>query len=399
MTADKTDSKKDLVIDFDPKSSQNADLDFINLLSGQEKTHQEPLEVAASGSLDLSFVIPPKAAAVEKSPWQKALAEFPQSDKSDDEDPHQYPRDLVQKEIINNPPLSENEEKDLKAWRQFPGLDEGSTGARNLKLKELFVPAQMTLDEATTLRSWEEFPNPDKGLDFARSLRVLEGQEILDAEGQSKLEAWRSFSNPDPRYDRARELVQKQADNSRDKPLSQNERAELASWIEFPELHNRSSSLRELAAKQYLYGEDPEKGLKPPEVAKLIAWSEFPDRDPHFDRIRNLAQIHILSNYGEGPPLSSTNKAELSAWATFSNPDQKFDKARELLVRDELKLPLSDKDHDQINQALFEEAKSHELSASKSKLAPNYRSQYHPAKNTPTEPNPKHTLPPQRGAC
>ncbi|MBY0357894.1 MAG: hypothetical protein K2W82_07820 [Candidatus Obscuribacterales bacterium] len=334
MSTDKTESKKDLVIDFDPKSGSDADFDFINLLSSdKQKSERGPLQVAAVDAPVLDLI---SANEAQESAWQKALKEFPgQAGVNDDQDPHAYPRELAQRETLGTQPLSNQERNELETWRQFPGLDDGSDTARNLRFKELFdQTGNLTLPEAAFLRSWEEFPNPDPRLDNARTLRAKQGreEEELTAQEKNELEAWRSFSNPDPQYDRPRELTAKSA---RKDLLTKEESAELSGWMEFPGLDQNSASLRKLVEKEYLHGEK-EGGLNPSQVAKLEAWRAFDNPDSSLNHARQLAQIHILANYGEGPELSETAKAELTAWQSFSNPDQKFNEARELAAKAEL---------------------------------------------------------------
>ncbi|MBY0357897.1 MAG: hypothetical protein K2W82_07835 [Candidatus Obscuribacterales bacterium] len=329
--------------------SQSSELNLVSLYFQDKKvsadtkstSQSEPQQLAFAGELisTESGEHETKETA-EQSADRKAKTLFPK-DKIEPgkEDPLYEPRDLARRDILGT--LSEEEYDKLRAWKRFPGLDDDSTAARNLMFKNLIARDSMTREDTAFLSSWQEFPNPDKRLSEARNLAYMdrwlaqspdngENGRQLNPEEQAKLEAWRSFNNPDSRYDRPRQLIENESS------LTELEKAELASWIDFPGLNKHSAELRILAQKEFLNESDAKAGLTPADIAKLEAQRIFNVSGAKQEPARILAEAHIRANYKDGPPLSQAELAELTAWMKFSDPDSKFDQARKLYAKSEL---------------------------------------------------------------
>lgn len=320
------------------ESSSDSRANGIDLLTltGNDRvpTKNEPVELAAAGSI--AELLPPKNPVPTKPPSPEKMAEdrawleFPGNiDDKGAKDPYEKPRELARRDNLGEPLFLE-EDAELQSWRQFPGLDPGSSAVRLLMAQEIVVPNSLSNEEQLLLNSWEDFPNPDKRLDRARNLYCLNSKpgDHLKPEEKAELCAWKSFYNPDPQYDRPRELIQKVS--QKDGTLTDEEKAELASWLDFPGADDYSATLRALAHKDY---SDPENGLKPTEIAKLEAGKIFGNSDRRLNFARKLVEQHIASNYNvEGvKPITKAQFTQLKAWVVLRDPDKSFDEARELI--------------------------------------------------------------------
>ncbi|MBY0357895.1 MAG: hypothetical protein K2W82_07825 [Candidatus Obscuribacterales bacterium] len=335
------------------ESNEESKTDSLNLvfLAKPDASKEQPgqIEIAASSGFDLSREF--SQIKTDNNRYReadaKALFEFPGPPLDHKgEDPHAQPRQLVRREILENPALSDEETLELKAWRKFPGLDENQNKARELTHKYL-LGEETTNEEKAFIRSVDEFPGSGKQMAHLRDLSQKQylNESSLTAKERAELESWRSFPNSAEKLDRPRELMHKalqayfQPGNRQEgyaDSLSPQEKAELGSWVQFPEPDYRSSELRKLAQRDLLYGDDPIKGLQPAEIAKLEAWTTFENPDRRFNQARELAQASVLNQYDKGPALTKEQAAELGAWANFPDLDKRFDQAREIYIRGEL---------------------------------------------------------------
>lgn len=335
------------------ESNEDSKTDSLNLvfLAKPDSAKEQPsqIEIASSSGFDLSREF--SQIKTDNNRYReadaKALFEFPGPPLGHNgEDPHAHPRQLVRREVLENPALTDEEREELKAWRKFPSLDQNQTKARGLTHKYL-LGEETTTEERAFIRSMDEFPSAGKRMEHLRHLSQKQyvDESSLSPQDRAELESWRSFSNPAEKLDRPRELMNKalqayfqpgSRQESYADSLSREEKAELGSWIQFPELDYRSNELRKLAQKDLFYGDDQLKGLQPSEIAKLEAWTAFENPDRRLNHARELAQASVLNRYEKGPALSKEQSAELEAWADFPDPDERFNQARELSIKAEL---------------------------------------------------------------
>ncbi|MBY0357893.1 MAG: hypothetical protein K2W82_07815 [Candidatus Obscuribacterales bacterium] len=338
----------------DDTNSKPDGFDLVSLIKDDAtKSPAENVDLAAAGSgIEFSGLLGEKNKSAKPSyttAYNNALLEFPGNpeQKDGEEDPHAYPRELARRDNMGQE-LNERETTDLEVWRTLPGLDDGSTRARNILYAEMAASEKtpLTHEQTALLNSRLAFPNPDKRLDLARELSYLNqldqliplaqppapGAPRLDINSLAELKGWESFSNPDPEFDRARTLIQKKfLESENESKLTPEEKAELASWIDIPNSGAKFDNLRKLYQQDFLYRDDPEKALKTADIAQLEAWKNFSNPDSRLNQARALAEEYILANY-QGKELSSEKMTQLEAWATFPGLDKTSSAMREFMI-------------------------------------------------------------------